>query len=276
MAEGWNNRFDSGTLYFYMIEKYLIWLQRFLLQLIEIFRKSPDPLAIDLARLIELRQEATHVSSETARIDYDPQDLIKPDPVKFISRQIHYPDNGFDSFDFNDRYELFDDFDFEISFEALICKYPERFPVDVSEVAKQREIYENELFQPTADKSEIFNKVDALRKRTGMEQPEGLEHPKRIERTVYQYERDPMVVAYVLNCANGQCELCRDDAPFINKNGNPYLEVHHVKPLAEGGSDRISNAAALCPNCHRAVHLANDYKQLTASLYDKVKRLRPE
>nr|WP_275041241.1 HNH endonuclease signature motif containing protein [Halomonas meridiana] len=44
-------------------------------------------------------------------------------------------------------------------------------------------------------------------------------------------------------------------APFNRKSdGSPYLEVHHRKPLAEGGDDTVANAIALCPNCHRAAH----------------------
>ena len=31
----------------------------------------------------------------------------------------------------------------------------------------------------------------------------------------------------------------------------PFLDVHHPKHLARKGSDRVSNAVALCPNCHQ-------------------------
>jgi hypothetical protein len=29
-----------------------------------------------------------------------------------------------------------------------------------------------------------------------------------------------------------------------------HPEVHHIKPVAEGGSDEFENLIALCPNCH--------------------------
>jgi 5-methylcytosine-specific restriction protein A len=48
--------------------------------------------------------------------------------------------------------------------------------------------------------------------------------------------------------------LCNKNAPFIKKNGEPFLESHHIKPRAEGGSDTIDNVSALCPNCHRKIH----------------------
>ncbi|WP_370640204.1 HNH endonuclease [Aurantimonas sp. HBX-1] len=34
----------------------------------------------------------------------------------------------------------------------------------------------------------------------------------------------------------------------------PYLEGHHMEPVARGGLDEIDNIAALCPNCHRHIH----------------------
>ena len=65
--------------------------------------------------------------------------------------------------------------------------------------------------------------------------------------------------------ADGICELCEFDAPFENKKGKPYLEVHHIIQLSKGGADRVDNAAALCPNCHRKMHSLNlpaDIKKL--------------
>jgi hypothetical protein len=32
------------------------------------------------------------------------------------------------------------------------------------------------------------------------------------------------------------------------------IQVHHIVPSEEGGSDEIDNAIPLCPNCHAAVH----------------------
>lgn len=72
------------------------------------------------------------------------------------------------------------------------------------------------------------------------------------------FSRDPHISAYVKTRANGICDLCGCRAPFIGKDGRPYLEEHHVIWLAQGGADSIDNAVALCPNCHRRMHaLAN-------------------
>lgn len=69
------------------------------------------------------------------------------------------------------------------------------------------------------------------------------------------YNRNPDVVAEVLERANGVCEACGESAPFTRaSNGTPYLEVHHRVFLSDGGLDCVDNAEAICPNCHRKKH----------------------
>ena len=68
------------------------------------------------------------------------------------------------------------------------------------------------------------------------------------------FERDPYVVAHAKRRANGTCELCEQPAPFTSKDGEPYLETHHILWLSRGGEDTVENTVALCPNCHRRMH----------------------
>lgn len=69
------------------------------------------------------------------------------------------------------------------------------------------------------------------------------------------FQRNPDVVAEVLERAGGVCEACRGRAPFKRRSDDsPYLEVHHLVRLADGGEDSIENAIAVCPNCHRKFH----------------------
>ena len=70
-------------------------------------------------------------------------------------------------------------------------------------------------------------------------------------------ERNSMISEYTKKRANGVCDLCGKPAPFKDKNGNPYLEEHHVVTLASGGPDKIYNTVAICPNCHRRIHVIN-------------------
>jgi 5-methylcytosine-specific restriction protein A len=66
---------------------------------------------------------------------------------------------------------------------------------------------------------------------------------------------DPDVAECARRNANGLCQLCGLAAPFTGHDGQPYLEIHHIVPLGEGGTDTIGNVAALCPNCHRKMHI---------------------
>lgn len=76
------------------------------------------------------------------------------------------------------------------------------------------------------------------------------------------YFRSPIIAAYVKKRANGCCQLCGEQAPFIDQNGDPYLECHHIDWLSNGGMDSTDNCVALCPNCHRKMHVLNDPKDV--------------
>jgi 5-methylcytosine-specific restriction protein A len=73
-----------------------------------------------------------------------------------------------------------------------------------------------------------------------------------------QYQRNVWVAEHAKRRANGTCQLCTKPAPFMDSKGKPYLETHHIEWLSTGGADTISNTVALCPNCHRKMHVIND------------------
>lgn len=99
------------------------------------------------------------------------------------------------------------------------------------------------------------------------------EKKKTIQREtkVKQSVRDPYIVEYTKRKANGRCQLCNKPAPFRDKEGNPYLESHHIVWLAQGGPDTLENSVALCPNCHRKMHVVNDKRDIK-KLLSKAKR----
>lgn len=83
------------------------------------------------------------------------------------------------------------------------------------------------------------------------------EYPKipiSSEKNAVTFNRNPYVKAEILERANGICGYCKQNAPFILPNGTPFLEVHHIVFLKDGGEDTIDNAIALCPNCHKGAH----------------------
>lgn len=107
---------------------------------------------------------------------------------------------------------------------------------------------EGRKFVPVAA-FEIEAREEARKKH--LAKPQGNCHPASTSFAITQYQRDAAVKAWVLQQANGKCESCDQPAPFNGSDGQPFLEVHHVRQLADNGSDTITNAVALCPNCHK-------------------------
>jgi 5-methylcytosine-specific restriction protein A len=86
------------------------------------------------------------------------------------------------------------------------------------------------------------------------------------------YETDEHVAEYARRRAGGVCQLCRGPAPFATTDGDPFLEVYHIVPLADGGTDTIENTVALCPNCCKKMQVLN----LAADVETLKKSLQPE
>jgi hypothetical protein len=106
-----------------------------------------------------------------------------------------------------------------------------------------------------------------------VQRPAGSKSPKAYTSQSTEYERDPEVKKWILLNSQGICECCNEAAPFIAADGSDFLEIHHVKRLADGGSDTTENAVAVCPNCHRELHHGCEAKMLVDELYKNVDRL---
>lgn len=130
-----------------------------------------------------------------------------------------------------------------------------------------------EAYIPTNDAQALAKRVTELRRRHLGVVPRGSASPESITTITTTFIRDPAVKAWVLKAANGHCEGCGSPAPFIGMDGLPYLEVHHVMPLSSHGSDKTTNAVALCPNCHRRCHYSKDRDEFKLNLYQRVSRL---
>lgn len=81
-------------------------------------------------------------------------------------------------------------------------------------------------------------------------------------------------------CEMEECEMCKYFT--AKENHKPYLEIHHFIPKEfandfDSSIEDISNYVALCPYCHRKIHLAEDSerKYLINKLYnDRKDRLK--
>lgn len=136
------------------------------------------------------------------------------------------------------------------------------------------ELWDAQEDQATFDRDELNTRAQAL-KGTLTSKPAGDPSPASKTTTVVVYKRVPKVVAWVLQAAAGVCEGCMSAAPFQTASGEPFLEVHHLKPLGEGGPDIVENAVAICPNCHRALHHAVDRAARRSDIEGRIARIIP-
>ena len=83
------------------------------------------------------------------------------------------------------------------------------------------------------------------------------------------YSRSEVVKKYALRVADGVCQGCKQDAPFKNTDGEPFLEVHHLRRRSDGGADHPDNVVALCPNCHRRAHYGQDGTEFNQQLIER-------
>ena len=83
--------------------------------------------------------------------------------------------------------------------------------------------------------------------------------------------RSQAVRGYTLRRAEGTCEGCGLPAPITTPEGEPYLEVHHLRRLSDGGPDHPAHVAALCPNCHRRCHHSVDARSFNGEVARRVR-----
>ena len=101
------------------------------------------------------------------------------------------------------------------------------------------------------------------------ERPQNTAPGRRSQETLV-YDRDPFVIAYRKHLAGNRCEVreCQSEQ-FRTTTGELFVEVHHLVPLAEGGSDVIENTAAVCPTHHRLLHHGRDRQEIANQLFEK-------
>ncbi|HYF62566.1 MAG TPA: HNH endonuclease signature motif containing protein [Herpetosiphonaceae bacterium] len=92
------------------------------------------------------------------------------------------------------------------------------------------------------------------------------------ERVTLARFRSKAIKAYALARAEGVCEGCGQEAPFVSAAGAPFLEVHHIGRLSDGGPDHPDYVAAVCPNCHRRAHASRDAVQFNSQLHSRIRQ----
>jgi len=90
------------------------------------------------------------------------------------------------------------------------------------------------------------------------------------------YRRSLQLAEHVRGLSDYACVVARPTCvAFDGRDGKPYVEVHHVIPMAlqdrsEVNLDRSTNMVPLCPGCHSCLHRGRI--DLAASILDELLR----
>ncbi|KAA1039069.1 HNH endonuclease [Macrococcus equipercicus] len=92
-----------------------------------------------------------------------------------------------------------------------------------------------------------------------------------------KYPRSIIEVNKAKELANWTCEYNSNHQTFISDyNNKPYIEAHHLIPMAvqdlyDYSIDFAHNITCLCPNCHRKIHYAKkeQRKEIVNTLFKK-------
>jgi predicted HNH restriction endonuclease len=106
------------------------------------------------------------------------------------------------------------------------------------------------------------------------EQEEELNQKEYNKEAKEVFNRDRSLVKQAKQKFGNYCLHPNCSNTFKKDDKLPYIEVHHIIPLFEGGEDAIWNLAVVCAHHHKMAHFAenNTQKELQKLLIDIVKR----
>jgi 5-methylcytosine-specific restriction enzyme A len=135
--------------------------------------------------------------------------------------------------------------------------------------------------QLVEDERELYDEVEDVSggdlsqlRAAALEPPPAGQSPAEGRRRIWRRSR--AVRKYVLLRAVGRCEACETEAPFLRRDGSPYLEPHHTRRISDGGPDHPRWVIALCPTCHRRVHHSADGAAYNDGLEMKLAVIEPD
>ena len=79
---------------------------------------------------------------------------------------------------------------------------------------------------------------------------------KKTQKFIETFERNRKAVRDLKRLYK-TCQVTENEYIFSKVNGEPYLEVHHLVPLGEGGADNPANLVVISAHIHRMLHYAD-------------------
>jgi len=106
-------------------------------------------------------------------------------------------------------------------------------------------------YQPTADNPDVVLEDTEA-------EIEAAEGRRRLRVHLARERSRSLVKAFKASLPSFACEACGADMGDVyGPLGEGYIEAHHRVPVArlkDGEKTKLSDLAALCPNCHRMIH----------------------
>jgi len=163
------------------------------------------------------------------------------------------PDDGFIINDLRNIMSIYSEMKGLIGTDIINMDYlNEKTEDDDSEDPKPEEQIEvNKRFSKVISVEEIKRLLNEI------EEENKDKEPKVRKRISTAISRNSTIAKYVKELAKYTCELC-GQVGFEKKNGEFYVEVHHIEELGNKGLDIPSNLICVCPRCHRIIHYGSD------------------
>lgn len=189
----------------------------------------------------------------------------------FVALDPRDPRSGFSNANSMDRMvwdRFFDANTNSLDCAAIQAEFDRLWPSDgLPDVMPPSEPTEASADIQNASLKELLSRWSSKLKQTGGLDGRGT--PKVVRAITSSFVRDPLIVAIAQRRAASECEVPNCTHPlFKDTNGNVFLEVHHIVPLRDGGTDRPENVAAICPAHHREAHHGKQAAAIAEALKD--------
>jgi len=138
----------------------------------------------------------------------------------------------------------------------------------------------NIKYEPTKEQEEkVVARVQSIRTSQEAESlieqiSDEVKNTKVVERvrTAKVLVRNPKISRLVKEKNKYICQVC-GEKPFVQKNGVPYAEAHHIFELSKTRIDSPDHMICVCPRCHRIIHYGNEVSLKEAIKNERIKAL---
>lgn len=93
---------------------------------------------------------------------------------------------------------------------------------------------------------------------------------RKIENGTFRSGVSPEIRKYILDRDSYCCGKCKS-----SYSDDKMMQVHHIVPVSDGGTDEFTNLITVCRNCHKKIH-NDDWRKYAESLRKIAKDLEKQ